>query len=314
MKKFTSLILILTLVIMAFAGCESKPKESPASDFEYEINDGKVTITRYIGKDANVVIPAQIDGKAVTVIGKNAFMMLGVTTVVLPNSIEKIDDYAFQDCHALTQMKFPASLKTIGINSFNGCKSLSELPVLPDALESIGLNAFKDCIALIEVTIPGDCLLGNSAFEGSGLQKITFEEGIETIPECFLSGTQLSEINLPGSVKTIKEYAFANCDKLQNVRLNDGLEIISGGAFNSSKIEQITIPSSVIEISERVFLHCNSLKQVYFEGDAPSCEYLYDEAYRSDFLSFLPEYTIYYHEGAEGFTSSEWNGYKTQIW
>jgi hypothetical protein len=27
-----------------------------------------------------------------------------------------------------------------------------------------------------------------------------------------------------------------------------------------------------------------------------------------------PNYTVYYHEGAEGFTSPEWEGFTTELW
>ena len=42
--------------------------ESALGDFTYSIADGAVTITEYKGSDANVVVPATIEGKPVTVI------------------------------------------------------------------------------------------------------------------------------------------------------------------------------------------------------------------------------------------------------
>ena len=52
--------------------------------------------------------------------------------------------------------------------------------------------------------------------------------------------------------------------------------------------------------------HLNFKINIKFEGNAPN-----------DYVSGLqdmPEYTVYYHEGAEGFTSPDWSGYLTKIW
>ena len=72
------------------------------SDFEYEIDEGRVTITGYTGKDRDVVIPDEIEGLPVTRIGSYAFQYcaLGLTSITLPNSITTIGDRAFQDCNA----------------------------------------------------------------------------------------------------------------------------------------------------------------------------------------------------------------------
>lgn len=45
------------------------------SDFQYEINNGEVTLTGYSGTNKDVVIPSEIDGLPVTVIGNSAFLI-----------------------------------------------------------------------------------------------------------------------------------------------------------------------------------------------------------------------------------------------
>ena len=71
------------------------------NDFEYEVEDGKVTITDYTGKDRDVVISDEIEGLPVTTIGDNAFCYCtGLTSITLPNSLTTISVGAFQDCDA----------------------------------------------------------------------------------------------------------------------------------------------------------------------------------------------------------------------
>ena len=71
------------------------------SEFEYEVDDGKVTITGYTGKGGDVVIPAEIAGLPVTTIGEYTFLNCTLlTSITLPNSITTIGDRAFPDCDA----------------------------------------------------------------------------------------------------------------------------------------------------------------------------------------------------------------------
>jgi hypothetical protein len=46
-------------------------------DFEYEVNDGKITITWYAGKSKGVTIPARIGNLPVAAIGSQAFAKKG---------------------------------------------------------------------------------------------------------------------------------------------------------------------------------------------------------------------------------------------
>ena len=92
------------------------------SDFEYEVDDGKVTITDYTGAGGDVVVPDTIDGRPVTCIGDNAFCYCtGLTSITLPDSLTVIGNYAFYGCTNLTSITLPNSLITIGEWAFYGC-------------------------------------------------------------------------------------------------------------------------------------------------------------------------------------------------
>ena len=67
--------------------------------------DNIVTLTKYIGKDTEVVVPDTYLGQPVTVIGEGAFESNTViTSVTLPNSITTIGKAAFKGCSNLKQM------------------------------------------------------------------------------------------------------------------------------------------------------------------------------------------------------------------
>ena len=241
MKKFTSLILVFTLVIMAFAGCESKPAESPASDFKYEINDGKVTITRYIGKDADVVIPAQIDGKPVAELrwmrGDSDAEESVLKTVVIPDSVKTVSASCFNNCKKLESVKFGTGLKTIHERAFSNCASLVRIE-LPEGLTFLGNRAFEKCTSLQYVSIPSTLTgwHGEEFIECSSLTNVVFADGIETIGNTysFASASALKNIVVPASVKRISDYAFVDCKSLESVMFEGDAPIIGNQAFDGS--------------------------------------------------------------------------------
>ena len=124
---------------------------------------------------------------------------------------------------------------------------------------------------------------------------------------CF-AGTKLNEVVFPNSLKEIHFEAFAGCDLLEKIVLNEGLITIVNSAFRDTAIEEVIIPKTVSEINENSF-NTNTLKRMKFEGNAPQNFEITDTS-----IEIQGDFTVYYHEGAEGFTSPKWYGYPTELW
>ncbi len=70
------------------------------ADYDYSFTGQEITITRYKGSGGDVVIPATIDGKRVTVIGGTAFSeRFDLTSVTIPASVISIRDRSFDFSH-----------------------------------------------------------------------------------------------------------------------------------------------------------------------------------------------------------------------
>ena len=297
MKKIITILTVL-LLLAALSGCtdtESPPTQepNPASDFAYTIDEnGHVVITTYQGQSSTVVIPETIEGREVVTIGASAFKGNVATSVYLPNTVTIIDNAAFYHCDKLEQIILSANITKIGHYAFEGCTSLKHITIPASAKE-----------------------IGDQAFMGAGLETVTFEEGIETIGGYnSFAVTQIKELVLPSTVKEIGHSTFSACPNLETVVLNEGLVTIGHKAFvNNPKLKEIVIPKTVQVVTEMDFSMCSGLEKIKFDGDAPSTFEWSDEIIGVN-EPYDVHFTVYYHEGAKGFTSPEWYGYPTELW
>lgn len=110
-------------------------------EYEYDIyvND-TVSITKYLGDDEEVTVPAEIDGVKVASIGLDAVSFIGafqncgsIVSVIIPEGIEFINDNAFSGCHALESVSIPASVSGIGNCAFDDCPQLRAVYFAGDA-------------------------------------------------------------------------------------------------------------------------------------------------------------------------------------
>jgi len=250
--------------------------------------DGTLEITGYTGSASEIVIPARIDGKAVTSIGAKAFKNNDtITDVVISDGINKIGNQAFYDCALLENVTIPNGVKTIGEWAFAWCNSLKSI-VIPDSVIEIGESAFQlsglteivipesvkviadglfyDCADLTSVALPyGVTTIGRSAFcYCNSLTNIELPASITSIGSyAFYQCSRLTSMEIPGSIVSIGERAFYNCNSLTDVYMEEGVEIIGQYAFSwSYSISNINIPESVTQIGEHAFDYCNGLVRI----------------------------------------------------
>jgi uncharacterized repeat protein (TIGR02543 family) len=146
-----------------------------------------------------VTVPETIDGKPVTVIGRDAFAGCDeLTSVVLPDTVTDIGAWAFAQS-GITGIEFPEGLKTIGDYAFYGCEGLTSI-VIPSGVTSIGAGAFMNTINLAEVTIPSSVTsIGTDAFSSAPITTLHVEEGtsadvLQLIADSGFDTTQITDV------------------------------------------------------------------------------------------------------------------------
>lgn len=101
------------------------------------------------------------EGSVCSIIARNAFAyLINITSVNIPNSVTKIDNFAFMSCSALAQITIPNSVIEIGDSAFirTGLTSV----VIPDGVTTILNSCFQYCTSLTSVTFNGSIAKINS--------------------------------------------------------------------------------------------------------------------------------------------------------
>ena len=146
----------------------------------------------YNGGGTDVVIPSEIDGKKVVGIADNAFTSAGVTPTTISNTKKASASYLYSGNKAsihklwtnetglgITSVVIPNTVTSIGDGAFmrNQLTSL----IIPNSVTSIGGNAFSSN-HLTEVTIPNSVTsIGGSAFKNNHLTEVTIPSSVTYI-------------------------------------------------------------------------------------------------------------------------------------
>lgn len=213
-----------------------------------------------------------------------------VYSAVIPREINgvpvtTIGKYAFQSCKKLKKVEIPDSVTCIDGSAFHACTALTSVTV-PSSVTSFGQYVFASCYNLETAVIPGSVkeLPKNTFASCEALKSVTLGEGITSIDYWALGGCdKLEELILPDTVTYIAKQAVSGCDNLKTV----------------------TFGKSIKHIESKAFFNCPLLSVAKFRGNAPQAEDSIFEKYASDF-------TIYYPDGASGWTTPTWNGYITK--
>ncbi len=150
-----------------------------------------------------IVIPEQCNGLPVCAISSYAFAgYSNLSSIVIPNTIEKIGAYAFYNCGSLKNVTIPSSVTTIYNGAFYGCSALTSIEISSN-VTSIGEKVFAFCDSLAEITVDD----GNPIYHSSGNCLI------ETESKKLIAGCKNSAIPTDGSVVSIGDGAFHGfCD------------------------------------------------------------------------------------------------------
>ena len=184
-------------------------------------------------------------------------------SVVIPEGVERITDYAFSNCTELVSVTIPGSVRDIGQSAFSNCGKLVSVEI-PDGVTVIPSWAFWGCSSLESVSIPDSVMsIGEYAFAGcTSLAQVNIPYGVTSISSGAFSGcNSLSQAVIPGSIIRIEDYAFADCWSLRQADISSVVYIGDYAFSECSRLQQADMPVARY-IGSHAFGGCQSLTQV----------------------------------------------------
>jgi len=241
-------------------------------------------------------------------IGHYAFAGTRLTKIIVPNSVNTIGEYAFNDCENLISIVIPDNITNIGKYAFWSCAGLKDVIIgngvasieyftfadckgltnltLGDRVSYIGMYAFRACRDLVKVTMGnGNRTFPNSVFPDSNIKEFIVSEentsfsvidGVlfnkdKTTLFCYPKGKSDDVCIIPNSVTSISVQAFYDCVNLKQITIPNVVTSIGSQAFyGCTNLTSTVIPDNITSIESYTYFGCTSLTNIKIPNSVTS--------------------------------------------
>jgi len=309
MKKFFTIALSFVLcsaLLLSFVGCSQNESDSDSEAqvgiiYDVETDDDgnkyaivdkyalseddakKVSNNDYADIMVDLVVPATYtddDGRTYPVkeVAASAFAnQLTLKSITFGSSITEFGSACLAGCANLESVTVPFVGKTVdAVNDgklfgylFGTASSVGSSSVTM-SYNATGSKSYYIPNALKTVTVTGDQLPAY-AFYGLNLSKVVLSGNVTAIGDyAFYGMSKLTSYAIPATVRTIGNYAFAECANLASVDFSaaTGLTAIGDHAFDGCDLlgyandYVLSFPASVTKLGDKAFYNCGELKNV----------------------------------------------------
>lgn len=216
-----------------------------------------------------------------------------LTTVKLPNSIEFLGMYSFKDCTALKEIDLTNLTKlvymtdskktsmptsaTTAVGMFENCSALTTVK-FPTSLELLGAKCFDGCTKLTTITgLDNVTMIGTYAFAGTGFTNIDLDAMLPKLNTAKFSSVnytfancaalQTVDLSMFYTLATLPTNMFQNCTSLQTMDLSEftALTALPNYMFDGcSNLASVTLPTGdkLAHLGTYTFRNCTALKKI----------------------------------------------------
>ena len=225
-------------------------------------NGEEKVLVGYTGSERELTLPSDI-----TSIHSAFHACDNLRSVVIPDSVISISEYAFSFCAILTSVTIGNNVTSIGDGAFAWCDSLTGVYYIGTIDQWVQIE-FSNYSA-------------NPLYSAKNL---------------YINNELVTEVNIT-TATSIKAYAFSSCDSLTSVTIGNSVTSIGYDAFyNCGNLTSVVIPDSVTSIGRSAFNACDSLTSIYYVGTANEWSGISIDKYDN---SYLTNATRYYYSETE---------------
>ena len=253
--------------------------------------------------------------QTIQTIGASAFYNCSLLyDIVIPNTCTSIGDSAFYNCQGLRLVSIGKNVTTIGTNAFYGVINLEDFIYnatnVGDSIGSAGMmakagtntNGTRVTIASNVKRIPNylcgtdstsnvlnisnvefeessQCMeIGTGAFRYSYAKTCNIPDTVITIKDYAFAYTVLDEtFIMPSGIQSIGSYAFYYNSGLKELEVADSCISVGSYAFAYSSIEKVTLGAGITQISSYMFYNATNLKETNIPANvATVADYAYN--------------------------------------
>ena len=233
-------------------------KGTMPENYSITLNEGTLGIAGEAFYDETNLVGISIPETVSAIMSYAFYGCNGLTSITLPNSLRHIGSNAFTDCSGLTSIVVPDAVTEIPYGVFYGCTNLASITI-SDNVTYVGNTTFSDTAWLNNLpdgpayinkvlytykgTMPenyaltikeGTTVTADLALEGqTNLVSVSIPNTVTNLGYSTFDNTGLTSVSVPGSVKVITGYAFANCSKLASATIGNDVKLIEWRAFKS---------------------------------------------------------------------------------
>lgn len=209
------------------------------------------------------------------------------SVLIIPKTVDTIDDGAFDDCSNLTTLYFlgdrpdfsvPSDVECLALEGASGWGDTETLELKEcDAGDSVidyfvidGAAVVNSLVSGTDVVLPVSIGSGvplmyieDEAFRGSDIETIVFNEGIYDIGvRAFYGCWGLTDVSFPSTLINIEDEAFRDCMYLGGIELPD-VRFIGFESFRDCiSIPLIVIPDTVSVLCDGAFYICRGAETI----------------------------------------------------
>ncbi|MCH5172227.1 MAG: leucine-rich repeat protein [Erysipelotrichales bacterium] len=281
--------------------------------------------------EGTLEVPQTFNNLPILRIGEACFMECNMKKIILPSTIEVIDQFAFNSCENLEYVNIPDStyslkraafyysekLETISLNNVNFlrednfllCKNLSEFNVSESNQQFKTINGClysknEDILVKIpegkdnvEISSKIDKIKSEAIARLDKTKEIVIPQSVVEMEEAVFFESKIENITILGNINKIPDRTFQYCRNLKEIKLPNSIKEIGERAFYDCRLlENITMPDTVETLGDFAFAYCTSLKEIYIPNSLKILgegAFIQLDSLEKFTISTNPFYTIY---------------------